>query len=144
VRQRTEPAVTCEIRAGVAGLAPATLLEESRELRVSHHLPNDFTKGDKSASALTGNQHLNQGNRLTKASQGSGSSSSPSSCSSTHSQSTILEDLSLGLGAATRSLAPLFIAAPRQGDDVGPNGQEAKQPALKGSTCLGSRQRLWT
>jgi hypothetical protein len=51
----------------VAGLAPATLLEESRELRVSHHLPNDFTKGDEATFALGRNQHKIQGNRLTKA-----------------------------------------------------------------------------
>jgi hypothetical protein len=39
----------------------------SRELQVSCHLPNDFKKSDESASALARNQHLNQGNCLTKA-----------------------------------------------------------------------------
>jgi hypothetical protein len=34
---------------------------------VSRHLPNDFTKSDESASILVWNQHLVQGNRLTKA-----------------------------------------------------------------------------
>jgi hypothetical protein len=42
-----------------------------------------------------------------------------------------LEDLPLRLGAATRSPAPLFIAAPEQSDNAGPNEQETKQPALK-------------
>jgi hypothetical protein len=57
----------CEIKAGVARLASASLWEGSRETRASHHLPNDFTKSDESASALTRNQHLNQGYHLTKA-----------------------------------------------------------------------------
>jgi hypothetical protein len=33
---------------------------------VSHHLPNDFTKGDEAAFALMRNQHQIQGNRLMK------------------------------------------------------------------------------
>jgi hypothetical protein len=34
---------------------------------VSRYLPNNFTKSNESASTLMRNQHLNQGNRLTKA-----------------------------------------------------------------------------
>jgi hypothetical protein len=34
---------------------------------VSCHLPNDFTKGDESASILMWIQYLDQGNHLTKA-----------------------------------------------------------------------------
>jgi hypothetical protein len=52
-----------EIKAGVARLASTSLREGSWETRVSHHLPNDFTKSNESASALTRNQQLNQGNR---------------------------------------------------------------------------------
>jgi hypothetical protein len=66
-RHRTEAAVPREIEAGAAKLTPASPREGSRELRVSHHLLNDFTKGDKPASALVRNQYLIQGNRLKKA-----------------------------------------------------------------------------
>jgi hypothetical protein len=69
VRHQAEPPVPREIRAGAARLASASLREESRELRVSHRLLNDFTKSSESASTLAGNQHLNQGNRLTKVKQ---------------------------------------------------------------------------
>jgi hypothetical protein len=53
--------------AGAARLASASLREGSRETRASHHLPINFTKSNKSASAFTRNQHLNQGNHPTKA-----------------------------------------------------------------------------
>jgi hypothetical protein len=55
-----------EARRGRAA-RPASLQEEIREVWESRQLPNDFTKNDKSASALMWNQHLIQGNRLMKA-----------------------------------------------------------------------------
>jgi hypothetical protein len=54
-RHQAKPAVPCEIRASAARLAPASLRKGSRELQVSHHLPNDFTKSGESASALARN-----------------------------------------------------------------------------------------
>jgi hypothetical protein len=64
VRHQTKPAVP---RAGAARLTPTNLQEGSKEVRVNRYLPNNFTKGDKSAFALAWNHHLNQGNRLMKA-----------------------------------------------------------------------------
>jgi hypothetical protein len=62
-----ELAVPRKIVASAARLAPASLREGNRELRVNRHLPNDFTKGDESASTLMWIQHRIQGNRLMKA-----------------------------------------------------------------------------
>jgi hypothetical protein len=67
MRHWTELAVPRKIKEDAARLAPASLWEGSRELRVSRHLPNDFTKGDEFVSALVWNQHQIQGNHLTKA-----------------------------------------------------------------------------
>jgi hypothetical protein len=66
MRRQTEPVVQRKIRAGAARLVPASLWEESREVRESRHLPNDFMKNNESASALVWNQHPIQGNHLTK------------------------------------------------------------------------------
>jgi hypothetical protein len=53
-----------EIKVGAARLACTSLREGSRETRVSHHLPNDFTKSNESASALPRHFHQNRGNCL--------------------------------------------------------------------------------
>jgi hypothetical protein len=65
VRHQADQVFSREIRAGAARLVSASLRERSREIRASRHLPNNFTKSNGSASALTRHQHWNQGNRLT-------------------------------------------------------------------------------
>jgi hypothetical protein len=144
VWHQAELAVPCKIRAGVARLAPTSLREGSRKLRLSHHLPNDFMKSNESAFILARYQHLSQGNRLTKAkmrlarvllphapplivnpltatNEGPGSSSNlPNPSSRRPSSTTHCQRLCwMVLVKTTRSPAPLFIATPGQGVTVG-------------------------